>query len=268
MAVDHEALAGRNHRSYVGPERQYDLLGASQFRLLCALGLRSHHRVLDFGCGSLRAGRLLIPYLDRSRYFGIDPNRWLIDTGIDQELGRDMVELKRPAFDTNAEFRIDVFDQRFDFVLAQSIFSHTGRDLLARALAGFSKQLAPRGLIAATFLIGSDIDASGWIYPKCSTYSPKTINALARHCGLQAMPVPWFHPRQSWWLFARDISRLPTAGQATMLTGVVLDCDDFRASWSDSAALAKGVSRWYKYRLLSPLRKLLARWRGREHRGV
>lgn len=53
----------RTYRGYVGPEAQYDLMGATQFRLLCTLGLREHHTLLDFGCGSLRAGRLFIPYL-------------------------------------------------------------------------------------------------------------------------------------------------------------------------------------------------------------
>jgi hypothetical protein len=52
-----------HYTAYVGPPAQYDFMGASQFRLLCTLGLRENHTLLDFGCGSLRAGRLLIPYL-------------------------------------------------------------------------------------------------------------------------------------------------------------------------------------------------------------
>ncbi|MHC4422967.1 MAG: hypothetical protein ACYS1E_20600, partial [Planctomycetota bacterium] len=57
--------AGAEHyMAYVGPPDRYDLMGASQFRLLCTLGLRAPHRLLDFGCGSLRAGRLFIPYLN------------------------------------------------------------------------------------------------------------------------------------------------------------------------------------------------------------
>jgi len=45
-----------HHMAYVGPPTQHDFMGATQFRLLCTLGLRAHHRLLDFGCGSLRAG--------------------------------------------------------------------------------------------------------------------------------------------------------------------------------------------------------------------
>jgi hypothetical protein len=78
------ALPGgsRHFRAYVGPPRQFDFMGATQFRLLTTLGLREHHSVLDFGCGSLRAGRLLIPYLLPGRYYGLEPNRWLIEDGI------------------------------------------------------------------------------------------------------------------------------------------------------------------------------------------
>jgi SAM-dependent methyltransferase len=57
-------------------------MGATQFRLLTTLGLREHHSLLDFGCGSLRAGRLLIPYLLPGRYYGLEPNRCLIEDGI------------------------------------------------------------------------------------------------------------------------------------------------------------------------------------------
>jgi len=56
-----------HYTAYVGPPNQYDFMGATQFRLLTTLGLREHHAVLDFGCGSLRAGRLLIPYLLEGR---------------------------------------------------------------------------------------------------------------------------------------------------------------------------------------------------------
>ena len=48
--------AGDHHyMAYVGPPTQYDYVGAMWFRLLCTSGLRAHHSLLDFDCGSLRA---------------------------------------------------------------------------------------------------------------------------------------------------------------------------------------------------------------------
>jgi hypothetical protein len=58
----------KDYRSYVGPSDEYDIMGATQFNLLTSLGLRENHTLLDFGCGSLRAGRLFITYLTKSRY--------------------------------------------------------------------------------------------------------------------------------------------------------------------------------------------------------
>ena len=53
--------------------------GQDMLKLLKRHGLKPSHRLLDFGCGSLRVGRWLIKYLNRGRYFGIDPNTWLIE---------------------------------------------------------------------------------------------------------------------------------------------------------------------------------------------
>src|SRR5881392_154417 len=77
-----------HYRAYVGPPEDYDLIAAMAFNLLTTLGLRQHHSLLDVGCGSLRIGRLLIPYLNRGKYFGIEPNEWLVDEGIRRELAK------------------------------------------------------------------------------------------------------------------------------------------------------------------------------------
>lgn len=219
------------YRSYVGPPGQYDFMGATQFRLLCALGLRAHHDLLDLGCGSLRAGRLLIPYLDPGHYYGIEPNRWLIDEAIKRQLGRDLIDIKRPTFDSNDTFDAGVFDCTFDFIVAQSIFSHCGPDLVARALASMRKALRPRGLIAATFVAGDkDETAPGWVYPGCVAYTTGRIREFAADAGLVTTAIPWFHPRQSWHLFAIDPGRLPTESEASLLRGAVLGDPEFAAS--------------------------------------
>ena len=68
-------------------------MGATQFRLLCTLGLRECHTVLDFGCGSLRAGRLLLPYLSPGNHYGLEPNRWLIEDAIERQLGQSIIDV-------------------------------------------------------------------------------------------------------------------------------------------------------------------------------
>lgn len=203
------------HRAYVGPEDRYDLVGAMQFRLLCALGLRENHKLLDLGCGSLRAGRLLIPYLTRGNYHGVEPNHWLVEQGIEREIGRDLIALKWPHFHSIDTFEVDQCGRDFDYILAQSIFSHTGVDLLRRALASFARALSPRGLGAVTFIhaeiaSGSVADSNGWVYPGVVTYTPQRLQEEFQSCGLAGRPLPWYHPnRQTWYVLAKHRAELP-----------------------------------------------------------
>ena len=174
------------------------------FNLLTTLGLRQHHSLLDIGCGSLRIGRLLIPYLNRGKYFGVEPNEWLVDEGIRQELGETLVQIKRPTFffsyspDTISEAKMS-----FDFALAQSIFSHCGLDLIQAWLSAISGSLAQDGALVATFLIGEEDSArTGWIYPECVNYRPNTLERAAKDVNLRFEILDWKHPRQTWALFA------------------------------------------------------------------
>src|SRR4026208_1796303 len=80
-----------HYRAYVGPPADYDLIAAMTFNLLTTLGLRQHDALLDVGCGSLRVGRLLIPYLNKKKYFGFEPNDWLVQDGIKNEIGESLV---------------------------------------------------------------------------------------------------------------------------------------------------------------------------------
>src|SRR5258707_14801164 len=82
------------YRAYVGPPEDYDLIAAMTFNLLTTGGLRQHHSLLDIGCGSLRIGRLLFPYLNRGKYFGAEPNDGLVDEGIKRGLGQSLVGIK------------------------------------------------------------------------------------------------------------------------------------------------------------------------------
>jgi cyclopropane fatty-acyl-phospholipid synthase-like methyltransferase len=193
-----------HYRAYVGPPEDYDLIAAMAFNLLTTLGLRQHHSLLDIGCGSLRIGRLLIPYLNRGRYFGVEPNEWLVEEGIRRELGETLVQIKQPTFlfsdspDTIAQANI-----AFDFALAQSIFSHCGLDLIKGWLSAISRSLAQDGVLVATFLIGKeDSPQTGWIYPDCVNYRPTTLGRTAADANLRFEILDWKHPRQTWAVFA------------------------------------------------------------------
>ena len=227
---------GNDHyRAFVGPPAQYDLMGGVQFALLLALGLRDTHRLLDFGCGSLRAGRLFIPYLNKGQYYGVEPNSWLIDDAIERQLGRSITETKSPNFFHFDDFQVDACGSQFDYIIAQSIFSHCGPDLVSAALASFARCLAPNGLVAATFVPpettrGREVHRDGWLYPGCWSYSPASVLRLVREAGLFGRRIPWYHPRQTWYVIAKDAALLPAKEDSRHLRGAILNVEDWRAS--------------------------------------
>jgi len=193
-----------HYRAYVGPPEDYDLIAAMTFNLLTTLGLRQHHSLLDVGCGSLRIGRLLIPYLNRGKYFGVEPNNWLVEAGIEHELGKDVVPIKRPTFFFSASPETVVQAKvSFDFALAQSIFSHCGLDLIRGWLSAVSRSLTQSGALVATFLPDQeDSKQTGWVYPECVNYQPETLERAAAEANLRFELLDWKHPRQTWALFA------------------------------------------------------------------
>ena len=196
-----EPLTNAAHRKYVGPPEKYDLATAGQFALLAALGLRETHSLLDVGCGSLRAGRLLMPYLLPGNYYGIDPNQWLIDDGIKTEVGPSLVELKRPTFSNDADFTLTTFGRTFDFMVANSIFSHATAAQVNRCFAEAAKALAPTGIFAATYFAGDhDYDGTEWVYPGRVFFRPDTFARWAADAGLTLTTLNWTHTHEQTWV--------------------------------------------------------------------
>jgi SAM-dependent methyltransferase len=198
--------AGAHHyRAYVGPPERYDLIAAMTFNLLTTLGLREHHKVLDIGCGSLRIGRLLIPYLNSGNYTGIEPHQWLVEDGITHEIGKDVLEIKKPTFLFAQDANALPYDDAYDFAFAQSIFSHCGIDLITQWLADVNRHLKRDGVFLATFFLASkDSRFSGWVYPTNVAYKAETMESLAKNAGLHFELLDWTHPAQQWALFYKD----------------------------------------------------------------
>lgn len=244
-----------HYRAFVGPPDQYDVMGATQFALLCALGLREGHRVLDIGCGSLRGGRLLITYLAPGGYTGLEPNRWLVEEGIETQLGQDALALKEPTFLYNDTFDVSELDP-FDFVIAQSIATHTGPQMTRALFSSVSRALAPGGLAAITFAQWQrDAVTEGWVYPGCVGYRQRTIAGWLRDAGLHGTPLPWFHPRLRWWVIAHEGTPLPPRQMRRRALGATLS---LRGSWSLRVRLRRLLLKGPKR-----ARRRLARWRAR-----
>jgi hypothetical protein len=194
----------RHYRSYVGIPAHYDLTAASTFSMLMLLGLRQHQRLVDIGCGSLRTGRLLIPYLNPGSYLGVEPDEWLVREGIRHELGADISKVKRPRF--LVTYVPEALSQQppSHFVPANSIFSHASQPQIREWLRSLARHLTPYGLLAATYVCGSeDYTGQESVYPACIRCRTETMQALAEECSFRFVPLDWRHLHgQCWALFA------------------------------------------------------------------
>lgn len=203
-----------NYRSYVGPEDLYDVMGGLQFVVLYELGLRENHTLLDIGCGSLRAGRLFIPYLNPSKYFGIEPFKTLVADGIANNLGDSIYDVKTPNFRFNDQFtfafRGDAPQKGFDYILAQSIFSHATRSQIAICMHCAAEVMHKNSIFVATYFNatnGEDIDyPTEWTYPSVVRHPYLFMKKVANKVGLTLdimHDTP--HPVGQTWILLRKV---------------------------------------------------------------
>jgi SAM-dependent methyltransferase len=193
--------AAGDHREFVGPSAEYDVNAATQFNLLTFLGLREYHTLLDIGCGSLRGGRLFIVYLLPGHYYGLEPERWLVENGIDKEIGRDLVRLKRPSFSYNGDFACRVFKREFDYILAQGVFVHAPDWQIRKCVSEAAQCMKPTSVFAATYMEGDqNFGGTEWVYPKTTTYTLARMKEIASSAGLRCVPIGWPHPRSARWV--------------------------------------------------------------------
>jgi len=198
----------QHYRAFVGDPEYYDVVASSTFNLLTTLGLRQNHSVLDIGCGSLRIGRLLIPYLNPNRYSGIEPNAWLVEEAVNNEIGQDQINIKKPQFYFDDDCHSIHQNVLFDYVLAQSIFSHCGDDLVSKWIEQIAPHLKSDGLILATYVQGNEnTGEKGWVYPGLVKYRESSFKKLVQIDGLHFYLLPWPHQIQKWCLITRDVSR-------------------------------------------------------------
>jgi SAM-dependent methyltransferase len=132
---------------------KWDALGKLQFDFLTEEGLKPHHTFLDLGCGTLRGGRHFIRYLEPGRYTGIDISAKAI------EYGRSLVEEegladKEPRLVVNVDRKLkfqEFRDDRFDFLLAQSVFTHLDQSHIGECFEHIGQIMQGSSIFLFTF---------------------------------------------------------------------------------------------------------------------
>ena len=174
------------------------------------LGLREGHKLLDIGCGSLRGGRFFIPYLNPGNYFGVEPNTWLVYEGMENELGPSIQAIKEPKFHDTSDFEFGWFREKFDFVIAQSIFSHTPPKLLTKCLRNLRAVTHADTIFAFTYFPGDNSysQSSEWIADgKVVSYNRYSFPGYVNKEGWFMRELKLKHPSgQIWCVAVTDVA--------------------------------------------------------------
>jgi len=190
-----------NHKAAVGPRERFDVIGQHQFNLLRSQGLKESHHLLDVGCGSLRLGKFVIPWLNRNHYYGVEPNEWLIDAGIENELGFLMSDWKLPRFFYFSDFKLSRIDRKFDFIIANSIFTHAGIEQTCTCLIEASQVLKEGGKFLASVMLGKEdsYEVNAWRYHGFSIYMEESFMVFASAAGFDVKRLEDPHPGGHTW---------------------------------------------------------------------
>ncbi len=178
--------AARNPEAAVGSPRheRWLALGKLQYDYLIDHGLRPEHRMLEIGCGNLRAGWRFIDYLEPGHYHGIDisPDILIDALRVVAERG---LQAKLPSLTLVQDLTFGFLpDEQFDVVHAHSVFSHSPLYVIDECLANVGRILRPDGWFDFTF--DRTEGEEHHVLHEDFYYRTETLVGLAESHGLRA----------------------------------------------------------------------------------
>jgi SAM-dependent methyltransferase len=191
-AAAHGVEVAVGSRSY----QQWLEFGQMQFDYLVRHGLKPADRVLEIGCGNLRAGRLLIDYLDTGNYYGTDISAEILASAL-KVLSEAGLQDKLPRLTLTQDLTFDFLPAGyFTVVHANSVFTHCPAEMIDEALANVGRIMAPSGFFDFTFYAHDEEDYQ--VHREDFYYRPATLLHMAARHGLDARLLddwqdPWDH---------------------------------------------------------------------------
>jgi hypothetical protein len=143
LAAEGEFLGGRL--------TDYERAGRLQLEVLIHEGMYPTSKVLDFGCGALRGSYWTMHFLEPGCFFGLDPHPERIELGLKEVVEPELRERLQPTFAYNEDFDISVFDVKFDFVIARSVWTHAAKHQIERMLDTFMVSSEPAGAMLVSY---------------------------------------------------------------------------------------------------------------------
>lgn len=115
-ADPHQAIGG-----------DWEVYGAVQRDFLIKQGLRPEHRLLDFGCGTGRLARVIVPYLNVGNYTGVDVSSTA-------RAYASKLALDEGWASKSPNFHSVLVGSVYDFAWAFSVFIHLPSDLVTESI--------------------------------------------------------------------------------------------------------------------------------------
>ncbi len=171
------AVGSRSHESWLR-------IGQVQFDYLVSNGLKPDMKMLEIGCGNLRAGRLFIDFLDSGNYYGTDISPDIL-LAAQQTIVAYGLQRKLPNLSLVNDLRLDFLpDGYFDVVHAHSVFSHSPIGVIDECLKHVGRVMTPGGFFDFTFDRTDGTEHQ--VLREDFYYRTETLLDLARSHGLEA----------------------------------------------------------------------------------
>src|SRR5487761_1611125 len=174
---DEAAVGGRTHDEWLR-------VGQMQFDYLVSHGLKPEMRMLEIGCGNLRAGRLFIGYLDAGGHYGTDISPDIL-LAAQRTLTSEGLQDKVPDLTVVDDLKLSFLPAGyFDVVHAHSVFSHSPVDVIEECFGHVGRVMKPGAFFDFTF--DRTDGAEHQVLHEDFYYRTETLADLAAKHGLTA----------------------------------------------------------------------------------
>jgi ABC-2 type transport system ATP-binding protein len=183
------------HRLFVGGET-WDEAGTRHLSFLREQGLKPSDHLLDLGCGCLRTGVHLIPYLEEGHYVGVDHEAAMLEAGLKIEAPLAGIDPSRGHYYVSRVTDLSRVDGQFDVIFANGLLQDLPLEAVARMFAAAIPKLTPQGRFYVAYFEApgpvtlEPIERPG---PAYSTFEGplrhfdfETLRRLAEACGARA----------------------------------------------------------------------------------
>lgn len=188
IQLDDETIERGAYKKYLGGgAEKWEPRGLFQLSLLRTAGMLPSSRLLDVGCGPIRAGVHFISFLNAGNYYGVDYNNSFIRAAslLVAEKG---LSGKHPTLRVVSDFDFSALNQQFDFVNVFSVLNHCNRQQRRLFFQNIPNLLAPDARLFITH--------AGWLAKAHLRLGGLRIIKRFEASELQLEKYGWSKPEQ------------------------------------------------------------------------